>query len=206
MSGASTFQDARALQGELVEQRGIRRARVDVDPSGAVLVEVLAVPELPEAVVRRRVLDLARSRLGAGANVSVSVVFAARHGLRRGEHPRRKLSSLITRRTHERFSTQVILSRGGDVATGESECHPLHHPERSVAQAVVDGLYDVADRPVELHDVATVEVGEATLAVVSLSFGDRYLLGSAEVRFDVAEAIARATLHALNRSLSCAGR
>jgi hypothetical protein len=115
------------------------------------------------------------------------------------------LSSLVTRRTHETFSTQVILSREGDVLTGESECASQHQQARSVAQAVVDGLDDVANQPLQLHDVETVRIGEETLALVALTFGARILIGTAEVRFDLPDAIARATLHALNRSITCTG-
>jgi hypothetical protein len=202
MKAASALGTARSLEAALIQLRGIRKARVDVGPDGDVRIEVLAVPERSEAVLRKHIVDVTRSLLPDDVRVSTSVLFAARRGTRGGEQPRRRLSSLISRRTHERFSTQVILSRGGDVATGEAQCHPLHHPERSVAQAVIDGLYDVSDRPLLLQHVETVAVGDATLALVSLSFGDRDLLGTAEIRFDISDAIVRATLHALNRSLT----
>ena len=202
MNAGTTLGTARSLEAALVKLRGIRKARVEIDRAGEVFIEVLAVPEISEPALRRRILEVARSVVPDEPIISTAVLFAAQRDPRAGEQPRRKLSSLITRRTHERFSTQVILSRGGDVATGESECHPMHHPERSVAQAVIDGLYDVSDRPLHLQEVHTVPLGNVTLAVVSLTFGDRLLMGTAEVRFDVADAIVRATLHALNRSIS----
>jgi hypothetical protein len=204
MKAAPTLSVARSLESALVQLRGIRKARVDVDSVGEVSIEVLAVPERSEPVLRKQVLDVVRSLLPHAERVSTTVLSAAARRPAGNEQPRRTLSSLITRRTRERFSTQVILTRGGDVATGESECHPHHDPERSVAQAVIDGLYDVSDRPLVLESVESVQVGAATLALVSVKFGDRDLLGTAEVRFDLADAIVRATLHALNRSLTYA--
>ncbi len=88
--------------------------------------------------------------------------------------------------------------------TGEARCAPGHNPERAVAQAVIDGLHEVSEQPLQLQDVETVRVGEEMLAVVSVSFGERPLIGTAEVRFDLTDAIVRATLHALNRSVSYA--
>lgn len=202
MKAVTTLGIARSLEAALVKLRGIRKARVEIDQSGDVFIEVLAVPERSEPVLRKQIDEAARSVVPGGSSISTAVLFAATRDPRAGEQPRRKLSSHITRRTRERHSTQVIMTRGGDVATGESECHPLHHPERSVAQAVIDGLYDISDRPLELKQVDTVNVGAATLALVSLTYGDRDLLGTAEVRFDVADAIVRATLQALNRSLT----
>ena len=204
MNAGPTFGTARSIETALVKLRGIRKARVDIDRQGEVSIEVLAVPERSEAGLEKLVREVAGLLLPETATIKTAVLMAASRGTRGAPTPRRKLSSLITRRTQERFSTQVILTRGGDVATGESECHPQHDPERSVAQAVIDGLYDVSDRPVDLRDVETVHLGNSTLAVVSLSYGNRRLVGAAEVRFDLAEAIARATLHALNRSISLA--
>ncbi len=203
MGTGSTLQQARALESALAGLRGIRKARVNMDRDG-VAIEVLAVPERSEDTLRRKVIDVARSTLGSDRPVTASILFAARRSLRGAEEPRRRLSSLITRRTHDRFATQVILSRGGDVSTGESECHPRHQPERAVAQAVIDGLYDVSDRPINLQDVETLSLGATPVVLVSLDFGDRHLVGSAEIHFDVADAIVRATLHALNRSISYA--
>ena len=204
MNAGPTFGTARSIETALVKLRGIRKARVDIDPRGDVSIEVLAVPERSEAALEKLIRDVASLLLPEQTSIKTAVLMAARRGTPGKSEPRRKLSSLITRRTQERFSTQVILSLGGDVATGESECHPHHHPERSVAQAVIDGLYDVSDRHVDLQDVETVSLGDSTLALVSLTFGNRRLMGAAEVRFDLADAIVRATLHALNRSISYA--
>jgi len=204
MNAGPTFGTARSIETALVKLRGIRKARVDIDRQGEVSIEVLAVPERSEAALEKLVRDVATLLLPEKATVKTAVLMASRRGTADAPTPRRRLSSLITRRTQEQYSTQVILTSGGDVATGESECHPQHDPERSVAQAVIDGLYDVSDRPVDLQDVETVRLGNSTLAVVSLKFGDRRLLGAAEVRFDLADAIVRATLHALNRSISLA--
>jgi hypothetical protein len=196
---------ARSLEDALAALRGIKKARVDIGPTGLVAIEVLAVPETSEERVRADISNLAMSVLGPEMQIAaINVLVAADRVVPGAEEPRRKLSSLITRRTGESFSTQVILSREGDVVTGESECDAGHEQARIVADAVVAGLNDVAAQPVRLESVETVALGSEMLAVVSLRFGQRRLVGSAEVRFDVPDAVARATLHAVNRSLSYA--
>lgn len=193
----------RSLEIALTRLRGIRKARVDVAPDGGFLIEVLAVPERSERSLHAEVAATARGVLGTGAPVdTIKIQLAGRAPARGAEQPRRKLSSLITRRTQDRFSTQVLLSRGDDVATGESECYPHRNQARAVAQAIIDGLSEVSELPLQLQAVESVLMGEQTLALVSLRSGDRLLVGSAEVHFDLPDAIARATLHALNRSLS----
>lgn len=205
MNLATTLGLARSLENALIRLRGIRKARADVAADGSISVEVLAVPEHSERSLRTRIDQVVSSELGSTSSLKALNVLIAAPRSAAGLDRRRKLSSLVTRRTSERFSTQVILARGGDVATGESECATSGSPSRAVAQAVIDGLYEVSDRPLELHEVETIRLGDETLALVSLSYGDRPLLGSAEVRFDLPDAVARATLHALNRSLGHAG-
>jgi hypothetical protein len=190
------------LEDALARSRGIRKARVDVEESGVVSIEVLAAPERSEQSVRREVATLARSILGATTETSLKVLTAARRGQLGGEAPRRKLSSLVTRRTHESFSTQVILSRDGDVVTGESECPSGREDARIVAQAVLAGLDEVSPEPLQLESVETIPLADETLVLVSVMLGQRRLIGSAQVRFDLPDAVARATLHALNRSMS----
>ena len=203
MNVRTALDRARSLERELTGSRGIRKARVDVATDGAISIEVLAVPERSERSVRAQILAAARESLGSDLNPAAITVLSADRGTTSGrEQPRRKLTSLVTRRALEQFSTQVLLSRGGDVATGEAECAAFRNPARAVAQAVLDGLGQVAERPLQLQEVDTVRMGEQTLAVVCLKYGDRVLLGSAEVHFDLPDAVARATLHALNRSLN----
>lgn len=206
MQSEGTLGDARSLERALTALRGIRKARVDEGPGGEISIEIFAIPERSEAATRKQVESVATAMLGPGSSIKqVTVLVAAKRSLPGGQERRRKLSSLVTRRTHENFSTQVILSIEGDVLTGEAECATPRHQAASVAQAVVDGLAEIAREPLEVEAVETIRMGDETLVVVSLMFGERVLLGSAEVRFDLPDAIARATLHALNRSISYAG-
>lgn len=203
MESGSALARARAVERTLVGLRGIRKARVDISSEDDVSIEVLAVPERSEQSLRAQITSVTKSLLGPQVTISaIDILSAARRVGPGAQQPRRKLSSLITRRTHDRFATQVILSRGGDVATGESECSAGTHLARSVAQAVIDGLYDVADKPLELQEVETLQIGEQSLVIVSLTLGERSLLGTAEVRFDLPDAVVRATLQALNRSIT----
>ncbi len=190
------------MEAALTRLRGVRKARVDIDTDGVVSIEILAAPEVSERSVRRDASVLSRQILGGDSKASLNILTAARRGKVAGEGPRRKLSSLVTRRTHESFSTQVILARDGDVVTGESECAAGREDTRIVAQAVLAGLDEVAPEPLLLEAVETVTLAEETLVVVAVTLGQRRLLGSAQVRFDLPDAVARATLHALNRSLS----
>jgi hypothetical protein len=178
---------------------------VDVSPEGDFAVEVLAVPELPEETLRHQISAVVGAALGRDAKVETNVLLAARRTPLGADQPRRRLSSLVTRRTHERFSTQVILSRDGDVVTGEAEVPTGTEEALAVAQAVIEGLDEVSPEPLRLRTVETLNMGEEVLVLAEVTCGSRRLLGTAEVRFDLPDAVARATLHALNRSLSFAG-
>jgi hypothetical protein len=190
------------LESALTRLRGVRKARVDVDPDGVVSVEILIAPERSEQSVRREASALLRAIWGEGKGGSLNILSVARRGRLAGESPRRRLSSLITRRTHQTYSTQVILARDGDVVTGESECPAGREDPRIVAQAVLAGLDEVSPEPLQLDAVETITLAEETLVVVSVTLGQRRLVGGAQVRFDLPDAVARATLHALNRSLA----
>ena len=192
---------ARSLEEALVKLRGIRKARVD-ELDGDFAIEVLAAPERSEQALRGQIVATARATLPVGARVRITVLIAAKKRPPGAEQPRRKLSSLVTRRTHDRFATQVILSRGGDVVTGEAEVPTGPEQARAVAQAVIDGLDEVSPEPLRLETLETVTLGGGVLVLAEVTFGERRLLGTAEVHFDLPDAIARATLKALNRSLS----
>lgn len=204
MHPGTTLGRARALEGALTRLKGIRKARVDVAREKDVSVEVLAVPERPEASVRREVEGLARTYLVDESLTSVNVLSAGNHARAGMGDRRRKLSSIVTRRTDERFSVQIILSREGDVVTGEAERPVGLEDGRVIAEAVLSGLDEIAPRSLRLQSVETLLVGEVTLVLVAVTFGQRLLLGTAEVHFDIADAVARATMHALNRSIAYA--
>ena len=202
MIEGSTLSRARSVERAVNGLRGIRKARVEIAPNGEVSVEVLAVPERSASVLRRQVVAAVRATLGATAPTqAIHLQIAGRNGQVGTKHSRRKLTSLITRRTHDRFSTQVLLTNAGDIATGEAECSIATRRRHAVAEAVLDGLHEVSARPLELRDVEVVPLGDRTVAMVAVTCGDRALLGTAEVQFDLPEAVARATLHAVNRSL-----
>ena len=194
------------LERALTRMRGVRGARVEVGQSDIEAIRVLVVPELDAEETSQEVLDLAEGMLGVDVEQSrIEVLGMGDPGtdLMR----RRKLSSIATERTDERFKVRITLELGGDLLVGESDSPSVRRFERrAVALATVKGLSDLLDAPIELDSVELLQVGAASLAVVTLRTDSEALVGSAVVRLDDHDAVARATLDALNRLVSGVGR
>ncbi len=113
---------------------------------------------------------------------------------------RRKLSSLTIERTGKRFSVRITLELGGDVLVGESEGPAVSRfDQRVVARATLDGVAELLDFTTELESDEFLQVGDSEVAIRVMSTPQGYLTGSAMVKLDPYEAVARATLDALNR-------
>lgn len=113
---------------------------------------------------------------------------------------RRKLSSLATKRYGERFTAQVTLELHGDALVGEVDVPTGRRFEyRSVARAVLESVRRLIPYALQLENVDIFNFGADRLAVVSVSSRSDTLVGSAFVRADELDAIARATLDAINR-------
>lgn len=183
------------LRSAICRLRGVRDARVSPGPTG-VEVLVLTVPEKVEADTIAEVRQVAR-RIGAG-DVSVRVLGA--RGPQEGPPTRRKLSSLSTKRYGERFTAQVTLELHGDALVGEVDVPSGRRFEyRSVARAVLESVRRLIPYALQLENVDIFNFGADRLAVVSISSKSDTLVGSAFVRGDELDAIARATLDAINR-------
>jgi hypothetical protein len=193
----------RELQRALTSLPGVRGARVQFDAAGKARVRVLVVPERDVAETVRDVRGMALGRLRVDidpARIDVLSVGDAT-GPRRAVH-RRKLASLAVERSNGRFVARVSLDLAGDRLVGVSEVPSVHRFEcRSVATAVLEGVRELVQDRIMLDEVEIISMGEARLAVVTLERGSRPLIASALVRSDDYDAIARATLHALNRVL-----
>lgn len=120
---------------------------------------------------------------------------------------RRRLSSISTERSTERFKARVALELAGDVLVGESDGPVARQFEhRSVAQATLEGLSELLENAIDLESVDLYNTGGDQMAVVTLSSSSGPLVGSALVRLDDHDAIARATLDALNRVLTASAQ
>lgn len=199
MSDRETATKITRLERALGDIPGVRGARVEANGSDVRSVRVLVVPERDQPATAERVRSLASSSLGIDVSPQrIHLLSAPTIGDASGTR-RRKLSSLTTERTTDRFSTRVTLELGGDVLVGEAEGAAMIGAEmRTVARAALNAVRELVEFPIELGPIEFLSIGDAEIAVVALA-GDGHLVGSAVVRRDRYEAVARATLDAVNR-------
>jgi hypothetical protein len=189
----------RRLEDAVGQLHGVRGARADLDPSGAPSVRALVLPEVDPASIERSVRSLARS---AGVMLAPDAVQILRADLPgpTSRSRRRKLSSLAVARSDDGFTAKVTLDLDGDALMGEIEAPAGRRFElRSVGLAVLDALGKLLEFEVQLDSVNVLQVGDTRLAIVQLNTETESLVGCALVRYDEHDAIARATLDALNR-------
>lgn len=117
------------------------------------------------------------------------------------------VSSVGVRTSGGECHVEVVLAAGGDTFTGSAlgTTSPTVRA-RVVAAATLSALKDLLGLRCEVDSAQVVTAGsrEVALTVVTLSAprtGDQVLTGSAPVRGDVADAVARSVLDALNRQL-----
>jgi len=122
--------------------------------------------------------------------------------------PRPALTS-ITVHTHEgETQITVTLAIGGGIYTGlgTGPGAPAHRP-RIVAQATLAALTELLGLPASVESSQIVEIGlrEVAITVLTLAIprlGEQVLCGSAMVRGDAEDAVARSVLAAVNRRLA----
>lgn len=193
---------ARRLEGAITGLRGIRRARVELEGDQIKVARVLVVPERSTVEALAEVIAVIKRETGTSPRPGVVEILrpsdAAPSPFRR-----RKLSSISTERTPERFKARVVIELGGDTLIGESDSPSEKSFEfRSIARATLESLRELLRDRVDLESVEILQAGAFQLAVVSLRHHRGPLVGSALVRVDYHDAIARATLDALNRYVS----
>ena len=193
---------ARRVENSISEIRGIRRTRVDVKDGIVRGVRVLVVPERPNAEVVDEVRNIVQR--DTGGRISSDAIEILRSNVSTsGPLQRRKLSSVATERTQNRFKARVVLELSGDTLVGESDSPSEKTFEfRSVARATLDSLRKLMTGRIDLELVDVLNSGSHQLAVVALRYDHGTLIGTALVKLDHHDAIARATLDALNRYLS----
>ena len=191
------------LEQAVASLRGVRGARVETAANGRVAARVLVVPERDPAEVTAEVVRIAAERFGMELSAGAVEVLRS-GGVDPGSvPPRRRLSSVATRRSVDEFMVRVTLELHGDVLVGEAgaPCGPRHE-HRTVVRAVLNGLRSLLEPSCDVDGVSVLQLGDVRLAVVSVLAGADTLVGSALVRVDDNDAIARATLDALNRTMT----
>lgn len=193
---------ARRLENSITGLRGVRRARVESGEDGTIrAVRVLVIPELATRDVLAEV-QLAIRQSGATVDPSSIQILRTNEGVS-DPLQRRRLSSIATERSATGFKARVMLELGGDVLIGESDSpNEQGFEHRSIARATLESMKELLVDRVELESVDMLQAGGGQLAIVTLSRNAGALVGSALVRVDHHDAIARATLDALNRYLT----
>lgn len=122
--------------------------------------------------------------------------------------PRPALTSINVMRQNGDAVVTVTLGISGMLFTGQSQgpAAPVHRA-RIVAQATLQALTDLLGIPAQVESSQVVEAGlrEVALSVITLEIprlGEQVLCGSALVRGDEEDAVARSVLAAVNRKLS----
>ena len=206
MAAEETVDQGREIERSLERLWGIRAARVQRDPAGTTSIRVLVMPERSVQETVRDVRTLVTSQFGAEhASSEVEVLGTGTDG--GGYDSRRSLTSLTTERYGERFVARIALELKGDVLLGESESSTGRYSElRAIARATLNALEGLLASPVELDQVVAIDIGENRFILVTLNCKGGPLSGSAPVRRDRHDAVARATLDALNRLISEVGQ
>jgi hypothetical protein len=219
-----------ALEAAILRIQGIQAARVVAGPGGRVSeVHVLAGRERGAKQLVRDVQSVILTNFGLDIDYrTVSVVQldevsapASAPAPQPGPAPaavpvepsavpfdsrRPALTRLITETAAFTTEVRIGVQAGAHERSGLAR-GPSTSGLRLVASATVDALADLLSASaVEVHSAEMITVGLVQMAVVVLrmatSRGDQTLTGSAIVRKDANDAVARATLDALNRVLN----
>ncbi|MDQ4064639.1 MAG: hypothetical protein M3161_01170 [Actinomycetota bacterium] len=188
---------SKTLEAAISELPGVRRVKVDIGSEGVESLRVLVIPERSTA----KTLDEVQAILAQAVEhpIDGTRIQVIRTGAHPGAH-RRKLSSLGLDRSEGRFSARASLELSGDILVGESASpQGKLFERRTIAEAIVNGAHELISFAIEVQRVYIIPDVESAIAVVVLARGSEVIVGSAVVRNDEYDAIARATLDALNR-------
>jgi hypothetical protein len=208
------------LEEALRQIPGVRAASVVTGPDAVPTeVHVLASPGKAAKQVVRDVQSLAMARYDIDIDhriVSVVQIGEDEPSLEvvRPEvedaepSTRPAIAAIMVRSSGGLIEATVSLSVGETVFEGRAEGAAGHsHRARLVAMATLDSVHELLGQQCEVESSVVLPVGGRDVAVSVLTLmmpraGEQVLTGSAAVRGDEAEAVARSVLAALNRQLS----
>ena len=196
---AFDFPESRAPEIEKAVRslRGVRGAKVRTRVGQIDRVSALVVPERVGDGLVREVRSIAsKSAVVELEPERIELVSATSNG--RGA--RRRLESMTIERSGSSFTAQAALELEGDVLIGRASAGISRHLEQAaVAQAVLSAAAELLDEDLRVQSADVLEVGSTRLALVVLAGSQGVLTGSAAVRVDDYDALARATLDTINR-------
>jgi hypothetical protein len=201
------------LEDALRQIPGIKAASVVTSPDAVPTeVHVLATTGKAPKQIVRDIQSLAMARYGLDIDHRiVSVVQFDEpedHSDGEASPPRPVVSSITVRTTGDVAETTITVTLGGTTFEGTASGSPSASSRpRLVAQATLEALRELLGTPAELDHAAVVHVGGRAVAVCVLTLTvprlcDQLMTGSALVRNDEVDALARSVLDALNRRLA----
>jgi hypothetical protein len=192
---------------------GVRAASVVTGPDAVPIeVHVAAAPGKPAKQIVRDIQSLALARYDIELDhriVSVVQLDDEETAPMAAPTARRPVIAGVTVRTSGDTTTvDVQIGSGDELFDGSASGPkgPTHRP-RLVAHATLDALDELLGHPCEVENATVVKLGprEVALSVLTLTLprvGEQVMTGTAPVRGDQADAVARSVLNALNRQLS----
>ncbi|HVL88688.1 MAG TPA: hypothetical protein VM841_00490 [Actinomycetota bacterium] len=211
-NGEARPRAAAEIEAGLADIAGVRAARVVTGEDGHVAeVHVLASPGRPPKQLVRDIQSAVLTRFGITIDYRVvSVVQLEREVERQGPAPTAAAAAarpVLRRLSAETasFSTEIkvgLALEGTEI--DRTTRGPATAGLRLVASATVDAVAEaLSAEGVEVEFAAVVAAGPRQVALVVLRVltgrGDQVVSGSAVIRRDPGDAVARATLAALNR-------
>ncbi|MFL6241226.1 MAG: hypothetical protein ACJ735_17220 [Actinomycetes bacterium] len=202
------------LEDALRQIPGIKAASVVTSPDAVPTeVHVLAGTGKPAKQIVRDIQSLAMARYGLDLDhriVSVVQFDEPEDSSTDGEisPPRPVVSSITVRTTGDAAETTIAVTLAGTTFEGTAAgSSSVSARPRLVAQATLEALRELLGTPAELDHAAVVQVGGRSVAVCVLTLavprqGEQLMTGSALIRSDEVDALARCVLDALNRRLA----
>jgi hypothetical protein len=194
----------RDFENDLLTLRGVRRANVQVNATGITSVRVLVVPE---SNIQRTTSDIESVAVRRGVTLPDGAIEILGASNQSENAPRRRFAALVLKREDEHFHAQVALRRNGDALIGEADAVSLDGPSvgsemRAVADATIDALRIFFGEDAAVQAVRKLDIGKTSVCMVLVRVGEEMYVGSAIVRKGEHDAVARATLDAVNRPLT----
>lgn len=206
------------LEDSLRQIPGVRAASVVTGPDAIPTeVHVLALPGKAPKQVVRDVQSLAMARFDIDIDHRiVSVVQIGEDdtpgiavpllGNDSESSPRPSIAAIMIRTSNGMAEVGVTLAAGDLLFEGKAEGPGSQRP-RLIAAATVDAVHELLGQPCEVESSvicndSSREVALTVLSILVPRTGAQLLTGSALVRGDEADAVARSVLAALNRQLA----